>query len=125
VVISQRQSDDVTVEAVAPLTAVPGGPLTADQQQLLGKAELVAAPAGQEVRVDATDLPPPANSYEVWLFGGDGRMVSLGTLNDRWGSFTVPQGINPAEYSVVDISDEAPDGNPAHSGVSLIRGAFS
>ena len=125
VVISQSQTDKVTIEAIAPLTAVPGGPLTADEQRQLGRAELVAAAAGQEVRVDATDLPPPTNSYEVWLFGGEGRMVSLGTLNDRWGSFTVPQGINPAEYSVVDISDEAPDGNPAHSGVSLVRGAFS
>jgi hypothetical protein len=25
----------------------------------------------------------------------------------------------------VDVSDEAPDGNPAHSGISLVRGAFS
>jgi hypothetical protein len=52
-------------------------------------------------------------------------MVSLGTLDNGNGTFTVPQGINTREYRVVDVSDEPPDGNPAHSGISLIRGAFS
>ena len=125
VVISQNRSDEVTVEAVAPLTPVLGGPLTADQQQQLGKAELVVAPTGQEVRVNAPELPPSPNDYEVWLFGGDGRMVSLGTLADGSGTFTVPQGISTTEYRVVDVSDEPPDGNPAHSGISLVRGSFS
>lgn len=125
VVVSQNRSDEVTVEAIAPLTPVAGGPLTNDQQEQLGKAELVVAPTGQEVRVNAADLPPSANSYEVWLFGDDGRMVSLGTLSDGSGSFVVPEGINTREYRVVDVSDEPPDGNPLHSGISLIRGAFT
>ena len=123
VVISQNTSEDVTVEAVAALTPVPEGPL--DGTSEFGQAELVAAPTGQEVRVNAADLPPSSNAYEVWLFGDDGRMVSLGTLNGGNGTFTVPQGINTGEYRVVDVSDEAPDGNPAHSGISLIRGEFS
>ncbi len=125
VIVSQNRANDVTLEATAPLTPVPGGPLAADQQEQLGKAELVAAATGQEVRVTAADLPPSNDSYEVWLFGDDGRMVSLGTLSDGSGSFTVPAGINTQEYRVVDVSDEPPDGNPLHSGISLIRGAFS
>ncbi|HEY4993012.1 MAG TPA: anti-sigma factor [Nakamurella sp.] len=125
VIVSQNRSADVTVEAVAPLTPVKGGPLTADQQEQLGKAELVAAASGQQVKVVAPALPASSNDYEVWLFGDDGRMVSLGTLNDGSGTFTVPQGISTREYRVVDVSDEPPDGNPAHSGVSLVRGAFS
>ncbi len=125
VVIAQNNSNNVTIEAVAPLNPVPDGPLPPTDGQL-GKAELVAAPTGQEVRVNTADLPPATNSsYEVWLFGDDGKMVSLGTLDDGNGTFTVPQGINTREYRVVDISDEPPDGNPAHSGISLIRGAFS
>jgi hypothetical protein len=125
VVIAQNNSDNVTIEAVAPLTPVPDGPLPPTDGQL-GKAELVAAPTGQEVRVNTADLPPATNtSYEVWLFGDDGKMVSLGTLDNGNGTFTVPQGINTREYRVVDVSDEPPDGNPAHSGISLIRGAFS
>lgn len=126
VVISQNRGSDVTVEAVAPLKAVPGGPLTADQQRRLGQADLVAAPNGTQVTVDAPDLPPSANNaYEVWLFGNDGRMVSLGTLSNGVGTFTVPNGISTAEYRTVDVSDEPPNGNPAHSGVSMVRGSFS
>lgn len=124
VVLAQSQSNDVTIEAIAPLKPVPDGPLGTDTGTL-GEAELVAAPNGQQVRVSADQLPKSPNAYEVWLFGDDGKMVSLGTLNDRTGSFTVPQGINTAEYRVVDISDESPDGNPLHSGISLIRGEFS
>ena len=52
-------------------------------------------------------------------------MVSLGTLSDGFGTFTVPQGIDPQEYRVVDVSDEPPDGNPLTPGISLVRGAFS
>lgn len=125
VAIAQNRSENVTIEAVAPLTPVATGPLEADQGQQFGEAELVAAPTGTQVRVNAPDLPPTGNAYEVWLFGDEGRMVSLGTLSEGVGTFTVPQGINPQEYRVVDVSDEAPDGNPAHSGISLVRGAFS
>jgi len=123
VVIAQNRTDEVTVEATAPLTPVPGGPLSGDQQ--LGEAEIVAAGNGQQVRVQAADLPATTNDYEVWLFGNDGKMVSLGTLNDGSGTFTVPQGISTQEYRVVDVSDEPPDGVPTHSGVSLVRGQFS
>jgi len=123
VVITQNRADEVTVEAIAPLTPVPGGPLSGDQQ--LGQAEIVAAGNGQQVRVQAADLPATTNDYEVWLFGNDGKMVSLGTLNDGSGTFTVPQGISTQEYRVVDVSDEPPDGVPTHSGVSLVRGQFS
>ncbi len=125
VIVAQNRSNEVTIEAVAPLTPVVGGPLAVNPEEQLGKAELVAAPTGQEVVVTAADLPPSTNSYEVWLFGDEGRMVSLGTLSDGSGSFPVPEGYNTREYRVVDVSDEPPDGNPAHSGISLIRGAFS
>ncbi len=125
VAITQNKSNDTSVEAIAPLTPVQGGPLSADGKQQLGTAELVAAASGQQVRVSAPALPPTGNDYEVWLFGNDGRMVSLGTLNGGAGTFTVPNGISTKEYRVVDVSDEAPDGNPAHSGISLVRGSFS
>ncbi len=125
VIITQDRSNGVTVEATAPLTPVPSGPL-GGQTGTLGKAQLVAASTGQEVTVNAADLPPASNSsYEVWLFGDNGKMVSLGTLDDGNGTFTVPPDISTREYRTVDVSDEPPDGNPAHSGISLIRGAFS
>ncbi|MGS0688530.1 anti-sigma factor [Nakamurella sp. GG22] len=125
VVIAQNRSSDVTIEAIAPLTPVLDGPLKGEQERQLGQAELVVASSGPQVRVEAPDLPPSSNAYEVWLFGNDGRMVSLGTLSNGSGTFTVPNGISTDEYRTVDVSDEPPNGNPAHSGISLVRGAFS
>ena len=125
VVVVQNRESAVVVDATAPLTPVQGGPLPPSDGQL-GTAELVTARTGQQVRVDAASLPAAATTaYEVWLFGDDGRMVSLGTLADGSGSFTVPAGIDTTQYRTVDISDEPPDGNPAHSGISLIRGTFT
>lgn len=125
VVVVQNRESAVVVDATAPLTPVQGGPLPTSDGQL-GTAELVTARTGQQVRIDAAALPAAATSaYEVWLFGDDGRMVSLGTLADGSGSFTVPAGIDTTQYRTVDISDEPPDGNPAHSGISLIRGTFA
>jgi hypothetical protein len=125
VILVQNREDAVTVEAIAPLDPVEGGPLPSTDGRL-GTAELVTARSGQQVRVDASGLPPTtAVAYEVWLFGDDGRMVSLGTLADGTGSFTVPAGIDTQQYRTVDISDELPDGNPAHSGISLVRGTFA
>ncbi len=124
-VVAQNRSDSVTVEATAPLTSVPTGPLSHVPGQL-GRAELVVTNQGQQVRVSASDLPSmPGTSYEVWLFGDDGRMVSLGSLDQGQGQFTVPDDISTQEYRTVDISDELPDGNPAHSGISMVRGSFS
>jgi len=124
-VVAQNKSDSVTVDATAPLTSVPTGPL-AGKDGTLGQAELVTTTQGQQVRVSATDLPPmPGTSYEVWLFGNDGRMISLGSLDQGKGEFTVPGDISTQEYRTVDISDEPPDGNPTHSGISMVRGSFS
>jgi hypothetical protein len=124
-ILVQNRGDAVTVEATAPLDPVAGGPLPPTEGRL-GTAELVTARSGELVRVDATGLPATTGTaYEVWLFGHDGRMVSLGALADGTGSFTVPAGIDTSEYRTVDISDELPDGNPAHSGISLARGTFT
>ena len=79
----------------------------------------------QRIVVDTDELPAIPGAYEVWLFGADGRMVSLGSLQGGRGDFTVPQGIDTAEYRTVDVSDEPADGNPTHSGVSVVRGTFA
>ena len=122
-VLSQRQAQD-PVAAVAALTVVTGGPL-ADPGAPLGQAELVAAGQQRRIVVRAVDLPPITGAYEVWLFGNDGRMVALGALNQGSGDFTVPQGIDTVEYRTIDVSDEPSDGDPAHSGISVVRGTFS
>ena len=110
------------VVASAALAPVPGGPGKAPET---GRAQLVDTPTGPMLTVDSTDLPDVPGSYEVWLLGADGHMVSLGVLTGGAGKFAVPHGISTSDYATVDISDEPPDGNPAHSKVSVLRGPLS
>ncbi|HEY5879111.1 MAG TPA: anti-sigma factor [Nakamurella sp.] len=125
VLLVQNRADSVTVDAMTALSPVAGGPLPPTDSPL-GTAELVTARSGEQVRVDATGLPAAGGTaFEVWLLGDDGRMVSLGVLADGTGSFTVPAGIDTNEYRTVDISDEPLDGDPTHSGISLVRGTFA
>ncbi|WP_157970740.1 anti-sigma factor [Nakamurella deserti] len=119
-----RQPDPTEVRATAALDVLPDAPV-ALPEPTAGQAELVTVDGAQRVVVNAPELPAIPGAYEVWLFGADGKMVSLGSLHAGRGDFTVPQGIDTAEYRTVDISDEPADGVPTHSGVSIVRGTFS
>ncbi len=121
---SGTPSGPVQVDGVTALTAVAGGPLAGSPTEW-GRAQLVSAGSDRRVDVDAPKLPAGDDGYEVWLLGDAGRMIALGFLDDGVGTFTVPQGIDLRDYHTVDISAEPPDGNPAHSGVSVVRGWFS
>jgi hypothetical protein len=62
----------------------------------------------------------------VWVGSTDlSRMVSLGVLANESGIFTIPAGIDLAQYPIVDISDQPYNGNPAHSADSIARGTLS
>jgi hypothetical protein len=97
-----------------------------NQNDLVGKAALVDVGGRQEIDLDVPDLPPtPDSFYEVWLIAPDGkRLQSLGTTEGQ-GRYEVPTGIDPHRYPIVDVSREPPDGNPAHSGDSLVRGTLN
>ena len=90
-------------------------------------AVMVAGGSGARMTVDASNLPRPVDGYyEVWLMGENNELVSLGVLDERkQGSFRVPDGVDPSRYPYVDVSLEPLDGNPAHSGDSLVRGRVS
>ena len=60
---------------------------------------------------------------EVWLIKADASgLISIGFLDGDTGTFTIPDGVNLSEYPLVDVSAEPADGNPAHSGNSIVRG---
>jgi hypothetical protein len=60
---------------------------------------------------------------EVWLITTDGTgLVSVGYLTGAHGRFDVPPGLDLADYRLVDVSAETDDGDPAHSGDSVVRG---
>lgn len=81
--------------------------------------------------VDAT-LPFPGDGadLEVWLIQPDDQgnvadLISLGVVSPTDPeSLEVPRSHDPAVYFVVDISVEPRDGDAAHSGRSILRGAL-
>ena len=94
-------------------------------------ARLIERNGRLEIRLDELDLPDPAaDDLELWLIApaDDGSLdvqpVSL-VDPDSSGSYAVPDGLDPDEYSIVDISIEPRDGDPAHSGRSILRGTLA
>lgn len=90
-------------------------------------AELIEVDDHFEIRVDTAGLSDPAvdsgDGYlEVWMLAPDvSGLISLGPVRDD-GQYRLPDGFDPDEMPVVDISLEHFDGDPTHSGNSLVRG---
>ena len=97
-------------------------------------AELVENDDGSaEIRIVEASLPSPTDEradLELWLIepdadGSVSDLVSLGLLDPAEpGVYKVPDGYDPRTFFVVDISVEPRDGQPAHSGRSILRGAL-
>jgi len=101
------------------------GPLVAlGQAEATGEVVLSAGTDRRSLVVDTSGLPEADGFYEVWLLDLEhGRMVALGALDDDGrGSLTVPEGVRLGDYPEVDVSLEPDDGDPAHSGDSVLRG---
>jgi anti-sigma-K factor RskA len=77
------------------------------------------------VQVDLTALPDAgADDLELWVINTDvSDMHSLGTVTSD-GRFSLPQGVTADDFPIVDISIEPRDGDPTHSGQSVLRGSF-
>jgi hypothetical protein len=103
--------------AAATLVAFP------DHPGAHGEAVVVETADGEkQVRVEL-DAAAGSGYREVWLITADASaLVSLGVLESGQGVFPVPAGIDIRDYVLVDISEEPADGDPAHSGDSIVRG---
>ncbi len=90
-----------------------------------GSASVQQTDGGLQLRLDIDELPPEDGFYELWLIKDleTGQMQSLGPI-DGAGIVDWPDGFDPGEYAVVDISIEPRDGIPTHSGVSVLRGTL-
>ena len=104
--------------ASATLEPLPDWPGTS------GDAVVEETPDGRRQIVVSLDAPAPEGTYrEVWLLKPDvSGLVSLGVLEGDTGRFDVPDGLDLTAYPVVDVSEEHFDGDPAHSGDSVVRG---
>jgi hypothetical protein len=116
VVGALQRDDDDAVLAEARLEALPGWSATGDavvEEASDGRRTLVVRLSGAE-----------ADGFrEVWLLDREAtRLVGLGVLDGDEGRFTIPVGLDLDDFAVVDVSAEPFDGDPAHSGDSILRG---
>lgn len=104
--------------ASATLAAFPDHPDAAGQATV---AELSDGERTVTVRLD--DEEDRDGFREVWLITADASaLVSLGELEGAEGTFTVPADVDLRDFVLVDVSQEPDDGDPAHSGDSIVRG---
>ncbi|WP_420113750.1 anti-sigma factor domain-containing protein, partial [Pseudactinotalea sp.] len=104
-----------TVVASADLEALPGW----DAQ---GRADVEERDGERVLTVDL-ETAPDQGYREVWLISVDlERLVRLGVLTGSEGAFDLPDGLDLDDFAIVDVSAEPLDGDPAHSGDSIVRG---
>ncbi len=127
-VLSEDPVVDGTLIAESQLATVPisqgGSPSIGGA--LSGIARIIDTDGQDYAEVDTTGLPMIDGFYEVWLIKSDlSGMISLGSLSaGARGKFVVPPGTDLSVYTIVDISVENHDGDPAHSRQSVLRGTL-
>lgn len=110
-----------TVLATATLDAFPNWP------DATGEAVVEENRDGTRVVNVSFDAPGIGDEYtEVWLISSDAtRLISLGTVQGSRGTLIIPAGVDLSVYDLVDVSAEPYDGDPTHSGDSIVRGQLS
>ncbi|MGI9604111.1 MAG: anti-sigma factor [Acidimicrobiales bacterium] len=90
-----------------------------------GMADLVAVEGGGYVLdVSVPELPAADGFYELWIIDTNVEgMHSLGVV-EASGRYQIPDGVEPADFPIVDISVEAHDGDATHGGQSIWRGVL-
>jgi anti-sigma-K factor RskA len=129
VVLVNRDTDEQVVSAAA-LTFDPSAfdPRGAEAR---ARAQLLDRDGSYSIRLTDTSFPSLTDDdLELWLIepDADGNPVDVAPVSlvdpDGDGVYEVPEGLDPSTHFVVDISIEPRDGDSAHSGQSILRGAF-
>ena len=85
--------------------------------------------AGGTLRVALTNVPkaPAGHHYEVWVLPRGGHtMTAVGSFTPASPNVTLDLPLPaPGNYAAMDISVQANDGPPAHSGTSLAGASFT
>lgn len=138
-VVTATAAAAITVLGTVAVLGDRGGP--APRQAVLASAPLAAygntpKDANGDARVFAdgrlhlhvANLPDVPGYYEVWLINPTTmEMFSVGVLRGGSGDalLPLPPNVDLEAYSVVDVSAERYDNQPAHSGDSLLRGTLT
>ena len=124
-----RGNDSTQVISAAELAHDTGfDPLGSDAS---ARAELVEKDGFLSIRL--TDLALPdveGDELELWLIEADdsGTPVDVAPVSvvdaASSGTYRLPADLDPATHAIVDISIEPRDGDPTHSGRSILRGTL-
>jgi hypothetical protein len=104
-----------------------GGPAPGGSKQELatvggGKGSGTLAVTDDGATITIRGLPDPKGGvYGVWLYDSVVRAKPLGTLPDGSGQLEVALPPDAGDYRFLDVSLEPGDGNPNHSGDSVLR----
>jgi len=111
------------VVASIPLRPLPEFP---QWRAASGSAVMAQGPHGQQELTVSLRAPRKPGFYEVWLLARNGiSMISLGDLGPgHTGKFTMPPGVDLADYSRIDVSLQPFNGSPLHSRASVVRGSL-
>ncbi len=120
--LAMRSDESIDLVATAQLELLDG------QTGQSVPATLLSVDGDLVLEVAAPTTVPEGEFLELWLLqiGDDGveGLESLGRV-DGSGRYDVPDDMDLERFSVVDISVELDDGNPDHSGVSVVRGELA
>jgi hypothetical protein len=94
-----------------------------DSGAVVGDAQLVDVDGELRLQITTGALDPGDDGYlEVWVIDPDiTELVSLGPVRAD-GTYDLPAGLDPEQFPIVDISREPLNGDPTHSGDSLVQG---
>jgi anti-sigma-K factor RskA len=113
-------------EVAEPVKAIcPGAVLTVAVPMRRPRANAVT-PNALDVLGRGRGLPRVGTGgfYEVWMMRDATHLVALGSFRvgaDGRARVDLPVTASPRRFPVLDISREAADGDPAHSGHSVLR----
>ncbi len=116
--IALNRDDEVT------LASTPLEPMAATEAT--GTATVVEDGDGSRwLRIELEAPDADDAYYEAWLADESAvGMVGMGSVRPGTTSLPVPESLDLAEWPTVEISVEPLDGDPGHSGTSLVRGAL-
>lgn len=113
---------DRSVIAQAPLRPLP------QWTGANGSAEVSIDEEGNRVLTIQLSVPQqPRANRQVWLMDENIRqMTNLGFLTGVRGTYPMPNNLDLRRYRIVDVSNEPiADGDPRHSGDSVVRGQLT
>lgn len=143
----ERRSRSIRLMAVAAALALVAGVgiglgierLRQPSETVVATGELVAFPDwagsggtavvekdgnGKRTLVVKLTTSRPGDDLTVWLMDpSNGKLKTMGSIVGGFGRYEIAPGLSLKDFPAVDVSDEPlNDGNPAHSGNTVVRG---